>query len=89
MQTIIFSGHKQKIIEFAAETLNFAQQDGGLLLTAEGEMLFQDTPSVENMLNTNAPIHVAIMKGAQTVIDQPFQVTFFTLEPDNLAVLLQ
>ena len=88
MQTIIFSGHKQKIAEFSAETLNFVQQDDGLLLTAEGEMLFQDTPSVENMLNTSSPVHVTIAKEGNTVVDQPFQVTFFTLEPEALAVLL-
>jgi hypothetical protein len=87
--TITFSGHKQKIAEFAAQTLNFARQDGGLLLTAEGEMQFQDTASVENMLASYEPYHVAIEKDGETVIDQPFRLTFYTLELDTLAVLLQ
>jgi hypothetical protein len=88
MQTIVFSGHKQKIAEFSAEMLNVVREDGGLLLTAEGEMIFQDTPSVENMLNAESTIHVTITRDGETVIDQPFKLTFFTLEPDNLAVLL-
>jgi len=89
MNIITFSGHKQKIAEFKASNINFVRQDGGLLLTAEGEMLFQDTPSVENMLASAEPYHVTIEKDGETVIDQPFRLTFYTLEPDALAVLLQ
>lgn len=89
MARITFSGHKQKIAEFEASELSFAQQDGGLLLTAEGVMQFQDTPSVENMLMSHAPYHVTIEKDGNTVIDQPFRLTFYTLEADNLAVLME
>lgn len=88
MQTIIFSGHKKKIAEFAAETMSFLREDGGLLLSAEGEMLFQDTPSVENMLNASEPVHITIMKGQEIVIDQPFSLTVFSFESEALVVLL-
>ena len=89
MQTIIFSGRKQKIAEFTAETMSFVREDGGLLLSAEGEMVFQDTPSVENMLNASEPVHITIMKGTETVIDQPFTLTIFAFEANTIAVLLQ
>lgn len=89
MQIITFSGHKQKIAEFAAQTISFVREDGGLLLSAEGEMLFQDTPSVENMLNASEPVHITIMKGQETVIDQPFTLTIFAFEANSIAVLLQ
>jgi hypothetical protein len=88
MQSIVFSGHKQKIAEFAADHIDFARQDGGLLVQAEGEMVFQDTASVENMLNAQTPVHVDIIRDGQEVISQPFAVTVFAFEAGQIAVLL-
>lgn len=88
LQTVAFAYNRQKIAEFAAETLEFARQDGGLLLTASGEITFQDTALLESLLSHKPHCHVTIVKGDDMVVDHAFDVTFFTLEPDMLAVLL-
>jgi hypothetical protein len=89
MQTISFTFKKQKLAEFVAENMEFARQPEGLLVTAEGEMVFQDTPSMQEIASTSASCVVTIVKDGETVVDQLFQATFFTLEADQLAVLLQ
>lgn len=89
VQTITFAYNKQRIAEFVAENLEFTRQPEGLLITAEGEMVAQDTPSVETLINHKSTCHVTICKDGQTIIEQPFEVTFFTLEADELVALLQ
>jgi len=88
MPKIIFSRPKFRIAEFDADELQFERQEGGLLLTASGAMVAQDTNAVEELMQGNATCHVAIIKGDETVIDQPFQVTVFAFEADQIAVLL-
>jgi hypothetical protein len=89
VQSVTFAYNKQKIAEFIAETLDFTRDTDGLVLIASGEMVFQDTPLIEALLNHRPNCRVTISKDGQTVIDQSFDVTFFTLEPDQLAALLQ
>lgn len=89
MQTITFSRLKQKIAEFRADNLNFSRETDGLFISAEGEMLQQDTPLLEQIANHSATCIVTIVKDGETVIDQPFQVTFFTLEANIIVALLQ
>ena len=88
-QSVTFAYNKQKIAEFAANYLEFAQQDGGLLLIAEGEMIFQDTPLVEALMNERATCHVTLVKDGEIVVEQNFDVTFFTFEHTELTALLQ
>ncbi len=89
MQSITFAHNRQTIAEFVAENMEFTRDPNGLLVTASGEMVFQDTPLVEALIADDSTCHVTIMKDGQTVVEQLFQVSFFTLEADNLAVLLQ
>lgn len=89
MQRIVFSRHRQKILEFAAEELQFAQQQGGLMLTGAGEISFQDTPLLEQFINHSEALAVTLLKDSETVLDARFNVTFFSLEHDSIAVLLQ
>jgi hypothetical protein len=89
VQKVIFSNRKQRVAVFDAQTLDFAREPTGLLLTAEGEMIFQDTAAIEELVNHCAECGVTILKDGETVIDQTFRTTFFTLEADALAVLLE
>ena len=86
--TITFFSHKHKIAEFYTESPQFAQQDAGLLLSAEGEMRFQDTALLQELAAHTAECRVVIGNTDTTVIDQSFQMTFFTLEANMLVVLL-
>lgn len=88
MQCLTFSRHKQKILEFVADGLEFGQEQGGLMLTCSGEITFQDTPLVEQVAQQDTPLHVELTRDGETVLDQTFEVMFFTLEPDRLAALL-
>jgi len=88
VQIITFSYGKQIIAEFVAENLEFIRQPEGLLITATGEMVTQDTPLVESLINHKSTCHVSITKDGNAVIEQSFDVMFYTLEPDNLAALL-
>ncbi len=88
MARIIFSGMKQQIAEFDASELEFTQQDGGLLLTASGSMVAQETHLVEELMQGDAACTITIVKDAKPVIDQKFNVTIFAFESDNLAILL-
>lgn len=89
MAKITFAYNKQKIAEFHAESLEFARQDGGLLVTASGEMAFQDTALVESLLNHKPNCHITIEKDGEAVLSQNMDITFFTFEHTELAVLLQ
>lgn len=89
MQTITLSFPKQKIAEFDAEDVEFTRQDGGLLLTANGEMIFQDTPHLETLINEKPNCHIAIDKGNESVLSQEMHVTVFTFEQEQIALLLK
>ncbi len=88
MQKIIFSDIKRTIAEFRADTLTFERQEGSLLISAEGEMLAQDTPALEEIASGNHACFVTVLKGEETVIDGQFNVTFFTLEANTVIVAL-
>ncbi len=88
MHTLIFSDNKRKILEFRAEELQFEQQESGLSIHAEGEIVLQDTAALDDVSQANAHCHVAMISGHETLLDGRFQVTFFVLEPDHMAVLL-
>lgn len=88
MHTLTFSSHKQTIAEFRADTLSFERQPDGLLVSAEGEMLFQDTALLENFTSGGHACTVTLRKDGEAVIDDRFEVAFFTLEPNALVVRL-
>lgn len=89
MHAIIFSSHKQRIAQFRADGLSFEEDADGLLVMAQGEMVFQDTPSLENYLSGGGYCNVAILGDEDgTVIDDRFSVTFLVCEPNELVVRL-
>jgi hypothetical protein len=89
MQTVVFSYAKQKIAVVKADSLEITQEPDGLLAFISGEILMQETSLVEQMMNTKTRCNVCITKEEETVIDQPFEVTFFAFEPDKVICLLQ
>lgn len=89
MQTVIFSCTRQKIAVVKADSLEITQEPDGLLMFVGGEILMQDTPMVEQLMNTKTRCNLCIMKEEETVIDQPFDVTFFAFEADKVICLLQ
>jgi len=89
MQTISFHCSKQKLAEFAAHRLNFSHEEAGLLVSAQGEMLHQDTALLQNVADRNAICNVTIVKDGETVIDQLFRVTFYTLEAQEIVAVLE
>lgn len=88
MHTLTFSDNKRTLAVFHAETLNFAREEAGLLITALGEMTQQDTPLLENYLNRAAECHVHLAEGEAEILSARFTVTFFTLEQNQIAVQL-
>ena len=89
MQTVVFSYSRQKIAVVKADGLEITQEPDGLLLFVNGEILMQETALVEQLMNTKTQCNVCIMKEEDTVLDQPFEVTFFAFEPDKVICLLQ
>lgn len=89
MQTVVFSFNRQKIAVLQAEGIEITQEPDGLLLFVDGQVLMQDTPLVEQMMNIKTRCNVCIMKDEETVLDQPFEVTFFAFEADKAICLLQ
>lgn len=88
MQLITLSFPKQKIAEFSAENVEFTREEQGLLLTASGEMTFQDTPSLETLINEKPVCHITIEKDGQEILSQEMSVSVFSFEPNQIAVLL-
>ena len=89
MPKIIFSRPKLRIAEFDAQEVEFERQEGGLLLTASGTMIAQDTNAVEALMQGDASCHVEIIKEGASVINQTFQLTVFAFEAEQIAVLLR
>lgn len=83
-----FHDAKRDIATFEAEHLEFNRTDTGLMLTAHGQMLSQDSPALAERATGTHACNVELTKDGQTALEGRFEVTFFMLEEKDLVVIL-
>ncbi len=88
MHTLTFSDSKRVILAFAADALSFERQEGGILLSAEGEMTQQDNAALEDLTASGRSCAVRIEKQEETLLNAQLTPTFFTLEKAAVIALL-
>lgn len=93
MKTLTFSDNKRPILTFEAETLEYQAEGTNattgtpeILIVASGEITFQDTPPLEEMLGGDYEYLLTVTEGANELMCQRFHVLFLLLEPEQLAV---
>lgn len=86
MKTLHFFESKRPILTFQAEDVNYAPDGAEILLTAQGEITFQDTPAVEELFHGKPSCFLQVKEQEEILLDGRFSVTFLVLEANQLVV---
>lgn len=86
MKTIIFSDKKRKLIVFEAQEVNIIPQEevSTFILTANGSVESQETPSVEEMAAGDYPCLMSVSENGVESLHTPCMVTLISFAPDQL-----
>jgi hypothetical protein len=86
MKTITFSDTKRPILTFAAEHTELAADGDAFVIQASGEITFQDTPALEDLMHNNHACLLRVEEDATELMSGRFHATFLVLEQEMLVV---
>lgn len=87
MKTLHFFESKRPILTFEAEDVSYAPDGEEYLITANGEITFQDTPAIEELLHgVREGCFLQVSEGSETLLDSRVKTTFLVLEPEQLVL---
>ena len=84
MKTLLFSYPKRPILHFSAENVDFAREKEAFLLQAQGEISFQDTPALEELMYVHPACQFSVTEAGEELLHGHYSITILVLEPDQL-----
>lgn len=84
MKLLRFADSKRTILLFQASEVELARDGVEFLIQASGEITFQDTPALEELMHSNYACQFTVSEGETELLHGRYHVTFLTLEPDQL-----
>lgn len=75
-------------LRFTAEETEVNRESDALILSAQGNIEAQDAEAVERLLLGNVPCRWEVTRGGETLLDDTYATTIFTLEPEQLVASL-
>ncbi len=86
MKKITFSDTKRPILTFDAENTEFAQDGDAILLTAHGNISFQDQGAWEDIYSHNQNCLLSVTENDEEIMSGWYHATFMALEPEFMVV---
>lgn len=89
MKVISFADAKRTILTFEAEHAEFAQDGDAFIITANGEITFQDMGAWEDLHHNGHSCLLSVKEGETTLLHSRYYATFMALEPELMVVRIR